>query len=205
MSAITLKINGFPISAPYGSIDRAHILPHKGIDFAVPLNTPIESIGNGVITQISDEGAHSFGKAVHMRLDDGTDVVYGHLSQFKTHVGDKVSRGDVIGMSGNTGDSTGPHVHIQTMVNGRSVDPTPYINGQGREWKWWEVVAHPVDYIKSVLADLEHALLDSVDKIAIILVFGGIFGIMAGIPKAGKFVSLVFGLWLIIRILDVVL
>ena len=60
---------------------------------------------------------------------DGVWTVYGHLSEFSTSVGSYVNQGDQIALSGNTGRSTGPHLHFEIRVNGSSVDPTPYLQG----------------------------------------------------------------------------
>lgn len=123
-----LKLNGFPISAGFGDIDSVHKIPHKGVDLAMPEGTPLHAIADGVVSRINDEGAMSFGKSVRIELDDGTEVIYGHLSAVKAHVGEHVHAGDVIALSGNTGHSTGPHLHLQMVSdNGALIDPTSVV------------------------------------------------------------------------------
>jgi hypothetical protein len=129
-----VTINGWSVSTEYNAFDSDHPFPfhrHKGIDLAVPMNTPLPSLEDGIVTSITDEGSKSFGKAVHIHMQDGNDVIYGHMSKFNVQVGDHVKAGDVIGWSGNSGNSTGAHVHIQVMHNGKPVDPEPFIELSG--------------------------------------------------------------------------
>jgi hypothetical protein len=122
-----VTINNWPISTPFQSVDSAHKTPHKGIDFAIPQGTEVPSITDGIVKCVSDEGCKSFGKSVIVHTKDGSDVIYGHLSQFKVKVGQYVHSGDIVGLSGNTGDSTGPHLHLQIMKNAVAIDPSSYI------------------------------------------------------------------------------
>ncbi len=115
------------ITTEYGEIDEVHRTPHKGIDFAVPQGTPIKAVVEGNVEVVRDEGNISFGKSVRIRTDDGRLTIYAHLSQPKVHVGQHVEFGDVIGNSGNTGNSTGPHLHFQVNINGKPVNPMPTI------------------------------------------------------------------------------
>lgn len=128
-----LRINGYPVSTPFGAVDEVHATPHKGIDYAMPFGTPVEAVGDGTVTALTDEGSQSFGKAVHLHLDNGTDVIYGHLSEFQCHIGQHVHAGDIVGLAGSTGRSTGPHLHLQASIGGQAVDPSPLVNGD-----WWQ-------------------------------------------------------------------
>lgn len=127
-----LKMNGlidaiFPITAGFGAIDSVHKTPHTGIDIAVPEGTPLHTIADGIVTQVDAIGARPLGKMV--RVDCGeTDVIYGHLSSADVHVGDHVRAGNIIAYSGNTGHSTGPHVHLQMITDGVNVDPAPFVD-----------------------------------------------------------------------------
>lgn len=126
-----LRLNGtpFPVSSPFGSVDSVHTKPHSGIDIAMPEGTPLTAVGDGTITKVDITGAHDIGRMVRVNLVNGPDVLYGHLSQVNVKVGDRVSAGELIGLSGNTGHSTGPHVHIQMIAdNGANVDPTVAAN-----------------------------------------------------------------------------
>jgi murein DD-endopeptidase MepM/ murein hydrolase activator NlpD len=76
---------------------------------------------------VKDEGSISFGKSVRIRTPDGRLVIYGHLHDFTVKQGNTVHFGDTIGHSGNTGNSTGPHLHFQVNINGKPVNPMPTI------------------------------------------------------------------------------
>jgi murein DD-endopeptidase MepM/ murein hydrolase activator NlpD len=119
------RINGFPISSKFGAIDSVHKIPHSGVDIAMPEGTPLYAVTDGIVEKVDVIGDRPIGRMV--RIDtDGPDIVYGHLSQVNVKVGDHVSAGDIIGMSGNTGRSTGPHLHLQAIAdNGTNIDPSP--------------------------------------------------------------------------------
>lgn len=111
------------ITAPFGSLDSAHIAPHTGVDIAVPPGSPIFAPDGGIITRVYENA--SIGKAVIMRTRAGYQYIFGHLSDnSKVHVGERITSGEIIGLSGNTGNSTGPHLHLG-VVNGAGafVDP----------------------------------------------------------------------------------
>ncbi len=98
---------------------------HQGLDIAASPGTPIHAPADGVISYAGwDEG---YGKLIS--IDHGYGVVtrYGHNSQLFVTVGQKVKRGDVIGAVGNTGRSTGPHLHYEVRINDVPVDPINYI------------------------------------------------------------------------------
>ncbi len=89
---------------------------HNGVDFGIPIGTPVKSAGNGVVygsgnTDTACYGV-SYGKWVLIKHDNGLSTLYAHLSMIKVSTGDKVQSGDIIGYSGNTGYSTGPHLHF---------------------------------------------------------------------------------------------
>lgn len=89
---------------------------HNGIDFRASIGTPVKSVLSGTVigTGNTDEvrGCHSFGKWVMVRHNNGLSSIYAHLSIIKVLEGQSVSTGDVVGFSGNTGYSTGPHLHL---------------------------------------------------------------------------------------------
>jgi hypothetical protein len=100
--------------------------PHSGIDLALPENTTLRSIADGVVDRVFD-GTGLIGKGLSVRMPDGTRAIYGHMNEVKAHVGDRVNAGDIVGLSGNTGNSTGPHLHFGLKdASGSVVDPTPY-------------------------------------------------------------------------------
>jgi len=95
---------------------------HTGLDFAAPTGTPIHAVAGGVVTETGYDGA--YGNKTVITLDDGTEMWYCHQSEFDVSVGDEVAAGDVIGAIGSTGNSTGPHVHVEVRPGGGDpVDP----------------------------------------------------------------------------------
>ena len=98
---------------------------HRGIDIAGRAGTPILATADGEVQFAGKRRA--FGTCVILRHGYGVETKYGHLEEVLVHEGDKVKRGQKIGLMGSTGRSTGPHVHYQVQVNGRTVDPSNYI------------------------------------------------------------------------------
>ncbi|UPT65183.1 MAG: M23 family metallopeptidase [Sphingobacteriales bacterium JAD_PAG50586_3] len=98
---------------------------HAGMDFAAPIGTEVYATGDGVV-QRADAQASGYGN--HIRVDHGYGymTLYGHLSRTKVRPGQKVKRGEVIGYVGNTGKSTGPHLHYEVMKNGEHQNPINY-------------------------------------------------------------------------------
>lgn len=98
---------------------------HEGVDVTAPMGTPIEAPANGVITGARWEAG--FGNTV--TIDHGYGIVtrFAHASRLLVGVGQRVDRGDRIALVGNTGLSTGPHLHYEVHVNGRPVNPLRYI------------------------------------------------------------------------------
>lgn len=97
---------------------------HNGVDLAVPEGTQVYAASDGTIVQSGWNGG--YGISICIEHKDGSMTRYGHLSSNDVCVGDVVSQGDVIGLSGNTGNSTGPHVHFEIIVDGIPVDPMQY-------------------------------------------------------------------------------
>ena len=97
------------------------ISPHNGADFSMPVGTPIYAPGDGVVTRAL---RHQFaGNYIEIRHNDRYSTRYLHLSKFLVRKGQHVKRGDKIALSGNTGRSTGPHLHYEFHVAGRPVNP----------------------------------------------------------------------------------
>ncbi|GAB3433370.1 hypothetical protein GCM10027517_00230 [Phycicoccus ginsengisoli] len=103
---------------------------HEGNDFGTPVGTPVHSMSTGTVTFAGWEGG--YGNKVEITYWDGTMSVYGHLSTIKVSVGDSVAPGDVVALSGNTGHSTGPHLHLEIHPNGgAAIDPAPWLHAHG--------------------------------------------------------------------------
>lgn len=105
---------------------------HSGIDFTGPVGQPILATADGVVEK-SERGR---GYGLYVRIDHGFghDTLYAHLSELKVEVGDEVRRGEVIGSLGNTGRSTGPHLHYSVYRNDEAVNPRYYLkltDGEG--------------------------------------------------------------------------
>jgi len=97
---------------------------HTGLDFDASMYTPIKATGGGTIIT-AGETASGWGYGIQVEIDHGYGYItkYAHLSKVKVRIGQKVNRGDVIGLSGNTGWSTGPHLHYEIIRNGVKVNP----------------------------------------------------------------------------------
>lgn len=98
---------------------------HGGIDMAAPTGTPIYAPADGVVTFAG--WSSGYGKLVTIQHEFGIETRYAHQSTIRVEVGQRVSRGDRIGDIGNTGRSTGPHLHYEVRVGGETVDPMIYI------------------------------------------------------------------------------
>ena len=113
------------ITSPY-NLARRHpitkrISPHKGVDFGMPVGTPVYSTGDGVVTRVKN---HPYaGKYIEIRHEGRYLTRYMHLSRITVKRGEKVKRGERIALSGNTGRSTGPHLHYEIHIKGRAVNP----------------------------------------------------------------------------------
>ena len=98
---------------------------HAGTDFAGAYGSPIYATADGTVTHAGWESG--YGNLVTIRHEFGLETRYGHMSKTRVEVGQKVSRGDRIGDMGNTGRSTGTHLHYEVRVNGTPVNPMTYI------------------------------------------------------------------------------
>ena len=98
---------------------------HNGTDFAAPHGTPIRSTADGVVTYVGWQSA--YGRLIKIKHDFGIETRYAHLSKFRVKKGQRVSRGQHIGDMGNTGRSTGTHLHYEIRVGGKPINPMKYI------------------------------------------------------------------------------
>ena len=108
---------GYRIDPIYGTTKM-----HKGLDFTAPQGVPIYATGNGVVATAAFS-PNGYGNHVIINHGYGYQTLYGHMVRIKARVGQKVTRGEVIGWVGSTGKSTGPHCHYEVHVNGNAVDP----------------------------------------------------------------------------------
>jgi len=99
---------------------------HEGLDFAAPMGSPIRAVSSGRV--VYSGWATGYGYVVIIEHQKGLRTLYAHNSKLLVSVGESVGRGEVISRSGNTGNSTGPHLHFEVQVNGRPENPLNYIN-----------------------------------------------------------------------------
>ena len=99
---------------------------HQGIDLPLSTGEPIHAAFAGKV-RVS-KYMHGYGNVVIIRHTNGLETFYGHMSEFKVKPGDIVHAGDVIGLSGNTGRSTGPHIHYEVRYHGLALDPQRIVN-----------------------------------------------------------------------------
>jgi len=102
---------------------------HPGIDIAVPAGTPVRASGGGTVTAAGYDADYGF--FVLLQHPSGYETMYGHTSRLLTAEGDHVEPGQVIGLSGNTGRSTAPHLHFEIRHDGKSIDPLELVKEGG--------------------------------------------------------------------------
>ena len=122
-------ISGGRLSSNFGgrkAPKRGASTNHKGIDWAVPTGTAIMASCGGTVTKAG--WASGYGYVVYIKHPDGRETRYGHCSKVLVSVGQQVSQGQKIALSGNTGNSTGPHLHFEIRIHGVAVNPLNYLS-----------------------------------------------------------------------------
>ncbi|MFD3523772.1 M23 family metallopeptidase [Streptomyces sp. NPDC058653] len=105
---------------------------HSGVDFRAASGTSVLAVGAGTVVEAGWGGA--YGNNIVLRMKDGTYTQYGHLSSIGVSIGQSVAPGDRIGLSGSTGNSTGPHLHFEARTSaeyGSDIDPVAYLRAHG--------------------------------------------------------------------------
>jgi murein DD-endopeptidase MepM/ murein hydrolase activator NlpD len=105
---------------------RGRAAMHPGIDLAGPLGTPVYATADGIVDR-SEWNNGGYGNLVEIDHGQGIQTRYGHLSQRIAQPGQRVHRGDLIGLMGSTGRSTGSHLHYEVRIDGRAVNPVPFL------------------------------------------------------------------------------
>ena len=129
VASINVPPISVPMTNPYG--DRINPFTHKpdfhhGIDFRAPIGTPVVAAGDGTVTLVAN-WKYGMGKLVEVDHGGTLRTRYAHLDSVAVKVGDHVSAGQLIAASGNTGQSTGPHLHFEVWQNGAPINPVTVV------------------------------------------------------------------------------
>ena len=100
---------------------------HNGLDIAVAVGTPVVAVRNAIVYHVSYSPLNGY--YMRLRCDDGYHIIYAHLSEILAGVNDRVAQGEKVALSGNTGQSTGPHLHYGISRNGQRLDPLSRVTG----------------------------------------------------------------------------
>lgn len=98
---------------------------HSGLDFRGPMGAPIYAAAKGRVSFVGQRSG--YGNVIEISHGNGMVTRYAHMSRFASRIGQEVAPGDVIGAIGSTGRSTGPHLHFEVRINGRAVNPRPFL------------------------------------------------------------------------------
>lgn len=120
----TIPVTG-TISSRYGVSSRIRRSNHTGLDIAAITGTPIKVMADGVVTNASYSG--SYGKLIKVDHGNGVETWYAHTSKMYVKKGQEVKAGDIIAEVGSTGNSTGPHLHLEIRLNGEHINPQKYV------------------------------------------------------------------------------
>ena len=129
------SINGITVTTPlkgsalitsrYGEVSSSRSSTHTGLDLATSVGTAIYPIASGTVTSASYQG--SYGNLIIINHGNGVESYYAHCSSINVSVGDTVDTDTIIGTVGSTGNSTGPHLHLEIRINGSPVNPQNYL------------------------------------------------------------------------------
>ncbi|MDO5035938.1 MAG: M23 family metallopeptidase [Porphyromonas sp.] len=136
----SVAINCIKFHSPVG--DKGHLTSgygfrpstqrmHRGVDISLPSNSPIFSVWDGKVRVVGND-PKGFGVFIVVRHHNGLETVYGHLNSTSVKKGDEVRAGEKVGLSGNTGRSTGPHLHFETRFLGGDFNPSLIIDFKDR-------------------------------------------------------------------------
>ena len=153
-SILKTPLDGAKLSSSFGM--RKHPISgfnkmHKGIDFAAPIGTPIYAGGNGIVEYVGRNGG--YGKYIRIRHNNEYKTAYAHLNSYKKGIskGVRVNQGEVIGYVGNTGRSTGPHLHYEIIYQNKQINPLTLKLPSGKILEGDELKRFEKDY-KMILA-----------------------------------------------------
>jgi murein DD-endopeptidase MepM/ murein hydrolase activator NlpD len=124
----TEPVHGTAFTSGYGVRSdpfRGRAAMHAGIDLAGPLGTPIYATADGIVGR--SQWVNGYGNLVELDHGRGIQTRYGHLSKALVQAGQQVKRGDMIALMGSTGRSTGSHLHYEVRLDGKAVNPVPFM------------------------------------------------------------------------------
>jgi murein DD-endopeptidase MepM/ murein hydrolase activator NlpD len=130
-------VSGYTLTASFNQGGAMWSHKHSGQDFAVPVGTPVKAASGGVVVKAGPNGGgdgSAYGNAIVIKHGNGKYSQYAHLSKINVNVGQTVNAGKLIALSGNTGNSSGPHLHfeIRTTPNyGSALNPANFLRAQG--------------------------------------------------------------------------
>jgi murein DD-endopeptidase MepM/ murein hydrolase activator NlpD len=116
---------GSPFGVRFHPILKKYI-GHEGVDLEAEYGTKVRATADGVV--IFSGWEDGYGNMVKIQHDYGCETYYGHNSRLLVYQGESVKKGQIISISGNTGESTGPHLHYEVRINGKPVNPVPFLN-----------------------------------------------------------------------------
>ncbi|MGW2279110.1 M23 family metallopeptidase [Streptomyces sp. NPDC001770] len=128
-----VPVKHYTLSATYGTGGDRWAHKHSGQDFAVPIGTPVHAAHTGTVVKAGPNGGGdgpAYGNAIVIKHANGKFTQYAHLSKIDVRIGQTVKTGQEIGLSGNTGNSSGPHLHfeVRTTANyGSAINPVNYL------------------------------------------------------------------------------
>lgn len=130
-------VDKYTLGEPFGIAGSHWSHKHSGQDFVVPTGTAVKAVHKGTVVKAGPWGGGdgpAYGNAIVIQHDNGTYTQYAHLSQIQVRVGQQVGAGQQIGLSGSTGNSTGPHLHFEVRTGpnyGAGIEPTGFLRAHG--------------------------------------------------------------------------
>ena len=125
-----LPVRDYDLSAGFGQTGPLWESVHTGLDFAAPAGTRLVAVADGTITEVAYAGP--YGIRTVLTLEDGTEIWYNHLLTPLVYEGQAIMIGEPLGLVGSTGNSTGPHLHLEVRPDGGApVDPATWLAGHG--------------------------------------------------------------------------
>lgn len=202
----------FRLSSDFGVLEQVRSGPHNGIDLVMESGTKLRGIVEGKVIQIFD-GSGDIGKGVKILGTDGREYIYGHMDKVKVALGEKIKLGKLIGTSGNTGNTTGPHLHFAVKENGQFIDPTGYRSTLDKmsgdispaDLKFWDwegkmqlAFENKIEALKDSFVEEMWAFLQALAEVTVDLSYvvallgGGLLIVLkvAGMERASKYFSI---------------